>query len=511
MQASQRAVFNTLVTYLRSFITVFITLYTTKIIVAELGVKDFGLYSLVGGVVGMLAFFNSALKTSTQRYISVNIGKGLLEEIKKVVANSFVIHLVIGLIIVLISYYVGTYFIENKLVIPEERIDATTIVFYFVIASTFITIISVPAEAIINAHENLLFIAILGVIEVLLKFVAAIYLSYIYNIDKLIVYSFLLFLIFLVINLIKWSYCFYRYKETRVSIKRDFNKSQIKEQTSFVGWNLFGAACSMARGHGISIVSNMFFGSVVNAAYGVANQVKSQSSFFSTTVSNVLNPQIMKSEGANDRARMLRISMMASKFGFLLLALFAIPLIFEMDTVIKLWLGETPKYVVEFCSLILIGSLFEQLTVGFKSAVQSVGNIKYYQIIIGTIIILNLPLTYLFLSKGYPAEIALIIFVIIEFLVSIIRIKLTAIITGLKVESYLDRVFYPIILPVLVSSMVSFIIVNYVTIEYRFILTIGLSSLLFFLTVLFRSLLPDEKNILMNIYYKIFKKNINEK
>lgn len=503
MQDSHKVIFNTVVTYTRSFITVFITLYSTKIIINELGVEDFGLYSLVGGVVGMLAFFSSALTTSTQRYISVNIGKGYLNEIKKVVANSIVIHLLIGLLIATLVFFVGSYLINNKLVIPDNRIDATLIVFYFVIASTFVTIISVPFEAVINAHENFLFLAIVGVTEVLLKLGAALFLSYVQNLDKLVVYAVLLFILLFLISLVKWLYCMYKYKETKISLKRYFSRKQIKEQIGFVGWNLFGAACAMGRGHGIAIISNLFFGSVVNAAYGIANQVKAQSSFFSITVLNVLNPQIMKSEGANDRDRMLKISMMANKFGFLLLAFFAIPLMFEMEHIIQLWLGKTPKYVVNFCVLILLGSLFEQLTVGFKSAVQSVGNIKNYQIIIGSIILLNLPLTYFFLHIGYPAEIALLIFAVIEFIVSIIRIKLTILITGLKLNTYLKRVFYPILIPVLSSLIICYLFVNNLSFQYRFIFTFGVSSLCFFLLIFYFSLCSDEKLVLIKLNQKI--------
>ncbi|WP_373941224.1 hypothetical protein OEG92_15850 [Polaribacter sejongensis] len=391
MQASHKVIFNTIITYSRSLITVFITLYSTKLIINALGVDDFGLYSLIGGVVGMLAFFKSALTSSTQRFISFNLGKGLMNEVKRVVANSFLIHILTGLVIVLVVEVIGQYFITHKLVIAPDRLGTAIIIFHFVVASTFVTIATVPFDAVLNAHENMLVLAILGIIETVLKLLVAIVLSYIVNYDKLIIYSVLLFSVLILINGIKWVYCYRKYKETKVSLVKDIDLSQIKKQTSFAGWNLFGAACSMGRGHGVAIISNMFFGTVVNAAFGIANQVKSQSSFFSSTILRAINPQIMKSEGANDRKRMIRLSMMASKFGYFLIAFIAIPLLFEMETVIQLWLNKTPKYVVVFCQLLLIGAIIEQLTVGIKSAIQSVGDIKKYMIYTGGLLLLNMP------------------------------------------------------------------------------------------------------------------------
>jgi O-antigen/teichoic acid export membrane protein len=502
MQASHKVIFNTLVMYTRAFITVFISLYSTKLIIKALGVEDFGLYSLVGGIVGMLAFFNSALTSSTQRFISVNIGKGFLHEVKKVVANSIVIHVSIGLIIVLLVEVLGLYFIQNKLVIPTERLSAAIFVFHFVIASTFVTIISVPAEAILNAHENMLFLAILGIIEVVFKLGAAIFLIDIENLDKLKVYAILLFSILFLVNLIKWGYCFFKYEETKVSFRRDFNKYQIKEQTSFVGWNLFGAACSMARGNGVAVVSNMFFGPVVNAAYGVANQVKAQSSFFSTTVLRVMNPQIMKSEGADDRQRMIRLSLMACKFGYFLLAFFAIPLIFEMPFIIEFWLGKTPPYVIVFCQLMLVGAMIEQITVGLKSAMQASGEIKTYQIIVGCLILLNLPITYFLLKIGYGAEVALIVFIIIELLAGIVRVWLSKKTIGLPMNDFVNKVPLKILLPTFGAVVVSFLIVNLFDFEYRFLLTLFLSIGVFLSLSLFFGLEKIEYVFLKGLLQK---------
>lgn len=503
MQAANKVIFNTIVTYSRAVITIFITLYSTRVIIEELGVKDFGLYSLVGGIVAMLAFFNSALTASTQRFVSVNLGKGLLNEVKTVIANSIVIHITIGVLIVFFVELIGGYFIQNKLIIPLDRISTAMIVFHFVVASTFITIISVPAEAILNAHENMLFLAILRLLEVFLNLGAAILLTYINNFDKLKVYAFLLFIILLLINLIKWGYCYYKYQETKISLSKDFSKSQIKEQSSFAGWNLFGAACGMGRGQGISIISNMFFGPVVNAAYGIADQVKVQSNFFSSTILRVMNPQIMKSEGADDRERMLRLSMMACKFGFFMLAFFAVPLIFEMSQVLEFWLGDIPPYVVNFSVLILIGSMIEQLTVGLKSAVQSVGQIKKYMVVVGGIILLNLPLTYILLYSGHKAESALIVFVFLEIIAGIVRLFYTVKLTGLKILIFLDNVVVKVIPPVLCSLLTCIIIVETLEFEYRFLLTILFSSISFIISAYFFSLTEEEKKIILKLYKKL--------
>lgn len=501
MQASHKVIFNTGITYFRAFITVFVTLYSTKLIVKALGIEDFGLYSLVGGLVAMLAFFKSALTASTQRFISVNIGKGFLDQVKVVVANSIVIHFFVGICIVVLIEVFGTYMIQHNLVIPNDRMNAVIIVFQFVVLSTFVTIVSVPFEAILNAHENMLSLAILGVFEVLLKLIVAIFLTYVTDIDKLVLYSCLLFIILLLINLIKFIYCLYKYPETKISFKRDFSIDQVKEHTGFIGWNLFGAACSMGRGHGVALISNTFFGPLVNAAYGVANQVKSQSSFFSLTVVRVLNPQIMKSEGANNRERMIRLSLMSCKFGYFLLAFFVIPLIFEMPSVIKLWLGEKPPYVVVFCQLILIGALVEQLTIGLISAVQSVGNIKLYQMLVGGLILLNLPVTYILLKNGFKAEIAFVVYIIIEILAGSLRLLLCRNIVGLPVKYYLKRVVYKTILPTIFTVCVCLFVVKCFDFNYRFVLTFTLSIIAFFSISIF-SMEQNELKFLKNLANK---------
>lgn len=504
MQASHKVIFNTGVTYFRAFITVFVSLYSTKLIIKTLGVEDFGLYSLVGGVVGLLAFFKSALTSSTQRFISFYLGKGLMEEIKKIIANSFLIHIITGFIIVLIVELVGQYFIVNKLLIPEGRLETAIIIFHFVVASTFITIVTVPFDAILNAHENMLVLAVLGIIETVLKLLVAITLTYIVSYDKLIVYSVLLFSVLLSINIIKWIFCYMKYLETRVSLLKDLDLSEIKKQTSFAGWNLFGAACSMGRGHGVAIISNMFFGTTVNAAFGVANQVKSQVSFFSVTILRAINPQIMKSEGANDRLRMLRLSMMASKFGFFLIAFIAIPLIFEMDNIIYLWLNKTPKYVVVFCQLLLVGAVIEQLTIGIKSAIQSVGVIKNYMILTGGLLLLNMPISYYLLSLGYRAEVVLYVYIAIELLSGILRIYLTEKIIGNLIDSYLKDVILKILLPTTLSISACIFMTKFN--NFSFIYTFILASGLFLLAAYFIGLSKNEKRIIDSITLRIIKK-----
>ncbi|RCS27703.1 hypothetical protein DUT90_06245 [Polaribacter sp. WD7] len=504
MQASHKVLFNTGIIYTRALITVLVSLYSTRLIVKALGVQDFGLYSLIGGVVAMLGFFKSALTASTQRFISINIGKGLFNQIRKTVANSIVIHFFVGFLIVIIIEVFGLYMIHNNLIIPPDRINAVLIVFHFVVSTIFITVIFVPFEAILNAYENMLFLGIIGLLEILMRLGVALIITYIDNYDKLILYSILMFLSFFIASLLKWIYCFHKYSETKISLKKDFSFLHIKEHTSFVGWNLFGAACSSGKSQGIAIVSNIFFGPVVNAAYGIANQVKSQSSFFSLNVLRVLNPQIMKSEGANNRERMIRLSLMSCKFGYFLIAFFVIPLIFEMPAIIDFWLGKQPPYVVVFCQLILIGTLVEQLTIGLISAVQSVGNIKLYQITIGGVILLNLPITFFLLKSGYDAEVALFVYIFLEIFAGVFRLVLCRDIVGLPVSSYLKKVFFKVFLPTLFSISTSFLIVKFLEINYRFIITFVLSIIIFFSSSFF-SLEENELELLKKVMNKFMK------
>jgi O-antigen/teichoic acid export membrane protein len=494
MKSSNKVVLNTGILYGRMLITMGVSLYSTKIVLNALGSTDYGIFNLVAGVIAMLSFLNVAMTTSTQRYLSYHQGKDDIEMQKRIFTNSFLLHIVIGLIIVIGLEFAGLFLFHGFLNIPASRVDDAKIIYHFMSATVFFTIIAVPFNGSLTAHENMLWIAFINIVETSLKLGIAFLLLAIHS-HKLVVYGMVNEGVSMVSFILYATYCFKKYEECTVKNIFSVDRPLIKELTSFAGWNLFGSICSLARTQGLAVILNIFFGAFINAAYGIANQIGAQLLFFSTTMLRAINPQIMKSEGAGDRQRMLRLSMIASKFGFFLLSFFAVPLIFEMKDVLTFWLKNVPNYAVIFCQLVLIGALINQLTIGLQSALQATGKIKAYQIFVGGLILLNLPLAYFLLKSGFPPYSVLVSYASIELFACISRLYFAHKIAGLNVELYLKRVIAREAMPILTSILVSYLIIHYLDFRFRFILTAVLSNIFYVAMVYLVGLCKDEKII----------------
>ena len=499
-QASTRVVFNSMVLYVKMLITVGISLYSTRLVLNALGASDFGIFNLIAGVIAMLSFLNAAMTVSTQRYLSFHQGTGDFEMQKKVFTNSWILHISIGLIVVLALLAVVP--LISFLNIPQERMATAKFIYYFMSVSMFFTIISVPFTASINAHENMLWIAIVNIIESVLKLCIALSLLWFIQPERLMVYGILMTIISVITFLLYACYCLKKYHECNIR-NYQIDKPLIKEMGGFTGWNLIGALSNAGRVQGLAIILNVFFGTVINAAYGIAHQISMQLNFLSQTLLRALNPQIMKSEGMNDRKRMLRLSMMASKFGFFLVAIIAIPAIFEMPAILQLWLKNVPENTVLFCSLILVSTLILQLTVGIQSAMQSVGKIKFYTLIVGGNMFLNLPIAAALLLIGLPAYSVLISFIFIEIINLFLRLYFAKKIAGLSIKEYCDRVFFKVFLPILTYIITCWLIVHFLNLNFRFLITIFVSILVFITSIYFLGLCEDEKLLVTNMVNKL--------
>jgi O-antigen/teichoic acid export membrane protein len=439
MKASNKVVFNTGITYARAVFTSVISLYSIRLILNALGAEDFGLYNVIGGMVAMLAFLNAAMTTATQRFISFNLGKGEIEKVKMVFANSVILHFFIGLVLVIGIELVGVYLINNQLKIPPEKITVAIYILHFVVASTFVTVISVPFDAVINANENFLFLAVVNIINSLFKLAIA-FSIFLFSDDRLFYYGLLTMVSAIVIRIIKRSYSKKKYKECNVNILKAYDYNEMKGIGAFAGWSLFGSLCSLARNQGVAVVLNLFYTTVVNAAYGIAHQVNSQIMFFSQTMMSAMRPQIMKSEGANDRERMIRLSLTANKFSFYLFTFFAIPLFFEMPFILKLWLKNVPEYTVEFCRSIILLTMMNQINMGLMTAVQAIGKVKVYQVVAGGIQLLTLPIGYIFLKLGYPPYSIILVSFILESISTVFRVFYFKYLTGYSAYKYFKNV-----------------------------------------------------------------------
>jgi Na+-driven multidrug efflux pump len=492
MDNAKRVIFNTGIIYAKTIVTIAISLYSTRLLLSALGAEDFGLFNVIGGLISMLAFLNAAMAVSTQRFMSFNIGSGNSISVKKIFANSVTIHFFIGVVLVIVFEVLGVYFLNYKLKIDSDRLLVANMVFHFVVASTFITIVSVPYDAIINAHEDMTFLAVTSIIESVLKLLIAIYLLATMK-DKLLVYGLLLMLSTLVIRIVKRVYVRRRYTETHVNYIKEFDCNIIKKMSSFAGWNLFGSFSYIARNEGMAILLNLFFITVVNAAFGIANQVAGQLSFFCSSMLQAINPQIMKSEGAMDRDRMFYLAMMACKLGFLLLAFLAIPCISEMSAILHIWLKSVPPYTISFCILILIASMVNQLTVGLDSAIQATGVIRNYMLFAGGLKLLVLPFAYLLLRLKFEVYNVFILYSFFEMVGGLIRIYILKRQEQFSVKRYISLVLKPVIPVVMITVAVNAALVNCFTFKLRWMLSIPLSMLCFVVLAYFLSLSKDER------------------
>lgn len=381
MGVANRVIKNTGILYAKMGITMFVSLYTTRVVLNALGASDFGIFNIVGGAIAMLAFLNASMASATQRFMSFAEGQGDKEKQKTIFNISFVLHILIAMVLGLALLGAGYVFFNGVLNIVEERIYAAKVVYGSLIVSTMFTVMSVPYDAVLNAHENMLYYSLVGILESLLKLGVALAIVN-YAGDKLILYGVLMAAIPLITMTLMRIYCHHKYEECNVAPKRYWDKAILKEMSGFAGWSFFGSSVGILSNYGQGIVLNVFFGTVVNASQGIANQIAGQLSVFSTTMLRALNPVIVKKEGAGDRKDMIKLTMTGSKLSFALLAIFSMPVIIEMPFILSLWLKNVPDYAIVFCRLLLVRMLIEQMFVPLSTSISATGQIKQYQITI---------------------------------------------------------------------------------------------------------------------------------
>lgn len=413
MSTANRIIKNTGFLYAKMGVTMFISLYTTRLILNSLGASDFGIFNIVGGAISMLGFLNAAMAGATQRFMSYSEGEGNKEKQKSIFNVSFILHLIISLLVGVALLITGYFLFDSILNIPTNRIFAAQIVYSSLIISTMFTIMTVPYDAAMNAHENMKYYAIVGVFESLLKLAVAfvcIYTTY----DKLIVYGSLMACIPMVTLTIMRIYCHRHYEECIISPKKYWEKGLMKEMTSFAGWNLFQTAAAMITNNGVGIVMNMFFGTVINAAQGVANQICGQLMTLTNNLAKAINPIITKTEGKKDHEKVLKFASTSSKATYFITSLFALPAIITMPQLLKVWLKNVPDYAVFFAQCQLIISMCEQLTAGFNIAINASGKIKGISILKSIIKFTYLPLSFLLFKLKVSIIIVYCILVLIQ-------------------------------------------------------------------------------------------------
>jgi O-antigen/teichoic acid export membrane protein len=457
-QPAHRVAINTGILYARMGITVLISLYSTRLVLGALGAENFGIFNVVGGAIVMLTFLNAAMATATQRFLSYAQGTSDFDKQKSIFNVSIVLHIGIAIVIFLFLEGAGYFLFGGILNIAEARMSAAKLIYQFMIVSMLLTIISVPYDAVINSHENMLLYAILSIIESLLKLSIAIYIMYA-SFDKLIIYGFFMACLSVFLLLLRRIYCYRYYTECHINFRKHFSKPLFKEMTRFAGWSFLGCSSSMLANYGQAIVINIFFGTVVNAAQGIANQVSGQLGSFAVTMQKALNPIIAKSEGAGNRTLMLKASVFGSKVSFFLLMFFFIPVLIEMPYIFKIWLKNVPDYAVIFCRLLLIRNMIEQIFITLTISISAVGNIREYQIYTSTLTFFPLVISYILFYLHYPPYALYIVFILYSLINAVLVLYFARKNCELSIPLYLKTVVFRCVTTFMLIIGLSFIAV----------------------------------------------------
>ena len=482
-----------------------ITLYTSRIVLSILGVNDFGIYNVVGGIIVMLGFLNSSMSSATQRFLSYELGKKNTEDLKKVFSISLSIHIIIAIIILIIAETIGLWIVNSKLTIPDDRLYAANWVYQFSILSFILNVLSVPYNALIISHEKMSIYAYISFIEIIFKLLILYPLSII-NFDKLIFYSFLTCITSFVVRLIYQFYCKSKYPESKYRFVWDIDIA--KKMTFFSGWNLFGSITYIMRKQGTNILLNIFFGPVVNASKALAYQIESGIESLASNFQAALNPQIIKSVASENQKRTLDLFQFGCKISFFLMLCLIITIYYDIEYILSLWLGNIPEYCVIFTQIVLIEGLINTLSRNFNNLVQAIGSIKAYNIINGLFFISILPISYVLLKLGFSAVSTLVIIVISSFIGLFLRIYLINKLIEISIMTFYKVVILRLLLCTVFTFTGSYLINNLFFIgnpHLSFLIKSLTSFSIAIPIIFFIGLNNNEKSLIKNVIKKKLK------
>lgn len=437
---NKRIAKNAILLYGRMFLMLLISLYTSRIILQTLGVVDYGIFNVVGGVISMFAFINGALSESTRRYLTFYLGKGDQKELQEVFSTAVIIHFSVAFLVFILGETVGLWFVLHKLVIPVERMDAALWVYHLSIAGSMIGIVSTPFSAVVVAHEKMGAFAYISLLEAVLK-LAMVFVLMAIPFDKLKFFAVSLFLIALLIRLIYGSYCGRHFKETHFT--RPHNKALFLSMVSLGGWSIVGILSGVLYWQGLSILLNMFFGPVVNAARGIALQVQSAVWQFATNFQNALNPQITKTYASHQLDSMHSLIIRSSKFSFLVLFILCLPISLETHFILSLWLGMVPDHAIIFINLTLGIMIVESMSNSLMIAANATGKVKTYQSVVSGLQLSIVPLAYVFLKLGGAPWTAFVVHLVVMIAAMAARLIIVCPMIQMSIREFIKGAILP--------------------------------------------------------------------
>ena len=453
---STRIAKNTIFLYLRSFFVLLISLYTSRVILEILGVEDFGIYNVVGGIIGLLSFLNSSMASTYQRYFNFEMGRKNKTALTNLFKSSITVQLIYAIIIVILAETIGLWFLYTQMVIPTDRITAAEWVYQASILSFVLTVFQAPFTALIISNEKMNVFAIVSMLDAILKLVIVFLLPYT-NSDKLIAYAILLALITLLDLLIYIVICKKQFSSCKITL--NWNKENLKSLINFGGWGMIGSLAYTLKSQGINIILNMFFGPIVNAARGIAYQILYAVEMFATNFQTSFKPQLTKSYAEGNIDYMYKLYYSATKISFYMLWCISLPIIIETPMILGLWLGNNvPEYTVVFTRLILLTALVSAYANPTSAIAYATGNIKRFISWVSGLNLLIVPIGYLFLKLGYSPESTMIISLIMTIMVQVVRLFVLKKLLYFSILDYIKRVCIPTFIVFILSPIIPYFI-----------------------------------------------------
>ena len=496
---SKRIAKNTLFLFIRMVLVLCVGLYTSRVVLATLGVEDFGIYNVVGSIVVLFSFFQQALNNATYRYLAFELGKNDIGQLKKCFSMAVNVHLILAFVVVVLCEIIGVWFLNNKLNIPPDRISAAQNVFHFSLIYFCIGIVQTPFNSAIIAHEKMNFYAYTSIVEVLLKLLI-VFLLMLVSFDKLILYSMLLSVVAIIVFLWYVFQCRRMFEECKYHWVWD--KSLCKGMLKYSGWSIVVNAVDVSVNQSILFFLNIFFGVVTNAAMGIANQVNGQLNNFLQTFTQSYNPQIIKSYAAGNNSYFMKLIFSTSKISYFLLLFAAVPVLLNIDFLLNLWLINPPPNASTFVILVVACSLVDAYSAPLWIGVHATGKLRTHQILMASIKILNIPLAYLLLSYGSPAWTVLALKNFINVTCSIVRPFYVKNLYGLPFRKYMLQVWCNVYLVTLIVIPVPYYFSSLMGQSWLgMLITTSLFAIVFIPVVYFIGLNLSERRILKQMLY----------
>lgn len=507
-QNNKRIAKNTLLLYVRMLFMMAVSLYTSRVVLQTLGVEDFGIYNVVGGVVAMFSVISGSLSAAISRFITYELGKGDKDKLIRIFSSSVTIQLGLGLVILILAEAIGVWFLNAKMTIPVSRIYAANWVFQLSILTFIINLISVPYNAAIIAHEKMSAFAYISIFEAVAKLLI-VYMLLWSPFDKLIFYAILMASVALIIRFIYGYYCKRHFAECTYHFI--FDRELLKKMFGFAGWNFIGAASAVLRDQGGNIVINLFCGPAVNAARGIAFQVNTAVHGFVTNFMTALNPQITKSYASGDREYMMTLIFQGARLSFYMLLVLSLPILVNTHYILALWLKIVPEHTVLFVQLILLFGLSESISNPLITAMLATGKIRNYQLVVGGLQLMNLPVSYLLLRMGLFPEVVIIVAIVISQCCLAARLLMLRSMIDLSVRKYLNKVYINVLVVTAIAAICPFLLAIQMEETFlNFILLCLIAVVCTGITIYYIGCNKTERQFILNKIYAI-KNRLNKR